>query len=347
MSIEKAISNLSFDAKIRANSSIAALKYVDLMIEDFKVRQAINKADILLDVFGLLQGLFVAIDALYQLSFTATKYKYHVNINQNRNLKHLKYLRNDIVGHPTNRNYEDGSFGFSVIIEDEITKDQLSYMTYIIKGKKINRTKETVYFNDILNAYQKEKVNVLKDLESYLDNTPHDTETTGLLVTLFENTTQSIYRVEDLNLIEDKFLKENNLHVKSNHRFLYRLRLLKGLFIWQDETYQEIINYTRKHEILSIYRMNLDITGKKIRIPVIQLPETLNKLQQVCRRSKHARNLIVNLNDIDHPLFTSDLEQLIQFMKDPETKHFLKWFKQIKDRNHSFAIGKIIKDILR
>ena len=95
--MKKAIDNLTFDAKIRAESSIAALKYVDLMIEDFKVRDASSKADILLDVFGLLQGLFVAIDALYQLSFTATKYKYHVNINQNRNLRQLKYLHGRVV----------------------------------------------------------------------------------------------------------------------------------------------------------------------------------------------------------------------------------------------------------
>src|SRR5690606_13891944 len=105
--INQAINNLTFDAKIRANAAVSALGHVDAMIEDFKLREGISRADILLDVFGLLQGLFVGIDAMYQLSFTTTKYKYHININMNKNLKELKYLRNDVVGHPTNRNYED------------------------------------------------------------------------------------------------------------------------------------------------------------------------------------------------------------------------------------------------
>lgn len=346
MRIEKAIENLAFDAKIRAESSVAALKYVDLMIEDFKVRDASSKADILLDVFGLLQGLFVAIDALYQLSFTATKYKYHVNINQNRNLRHLKYLRNDIVGHPTNRNYEDGSFGFSVIIEDEITKDQLSYITYIITDKKINRSIQTVSFDSVLNAYELEKNNVLIDLERYLQNTPHKTETTGLLVSLFEQSLNGVYNLQNLESIEEKFLRENNLSKGSNHRFLYRLKLLKEIFIWKDDKYQEIIDYAAKQQILAIYKMNLDINSKKIRIPVLTMPPLIEKLYKIIKTSKQAKRLINNLNDMDHPLFMQDLDQLIKLIQDPSLKQLLLWFQRIKDRNHSFVIGKIIKDIL-
>ena len=332
--------------KIRAKSSISALKYVDLMIEDFKIRQAISKADILLDVFGLLQGLFVAIDALYQLSFSATKYKYNVNINQNRNLKHLKYIRNDVVGHPTNRNYDDGSFGFSVIIEDEITKDELSYMTYIISGNDINKTKQTIKFNNILSAYTLEKDNVITDLERYLSKTPHKTETTGLIVSLFESALQGIYNVDDLNDIEARFLIENNLQKESNHRFLYRLKLLKDVFTWKDDTYQEIIDFARKQQILALYKMNLDITNKKIRIPVIAMPNIIKALYDIIRQHKNSDKMLVNLNDMDHPLFVSDLDQLIKFIKDPQVKLLILWFQQIKDRNHSFIIGKTFKDIL-
>lgn len=346
MRIENAIENLSFDSKIRAKSSLAALKYVDLMIEDFKVRQAHNKADILLDVFGLLQGLFVAIDALYQLSFSATKYKYNVNINQNRNLKHLKYLRNDIVGHPTNRNYADGSFGFSVILEDEITKEKISYITYIMRNKEILKKKQTIFFDDVLIAYETEKLQILKDLENYLGNMPHIEETTGLLVKLFEHALNNTFETKDLDLIEQKFAEENNISTNSNHRFLYRLRLLKDLFNWRDSKYQDIISYAVKHQILAIYKMNLDINNKKVRIPTIDKPLMISDLQSIIKKSKQAKNLIQNLNDLDHPLFLSDLDQLIKFVKHPQIKQFLIWFQKLKDRDHSFAIGKIIKDIL-
>ncbi|WP_025724645.1 hypothetical protein [Acholeplasma granularum] len=346
MKIEQAINNLSFDAKIRANSSLAALKYVDLMIEDFIVRDAHNKSDILLDVFGLLQGLFVAIDALYQLSFTATKYKYNVNINSNRTLRHLKYLRNDIVGHPTNRNYEDGSFGFSIIIDDEITKDKLSYITYIIRGKNINKNKQTIYFDEVLKAYQLEKNKVLENLESYLAKTPHLVETTGLIVNLFEKSLNNMESIDDLLEIERKFIKENNLSKHSNHRFLHRLNLLKDCFTWKDKTYQEIIDYAKRIQILSIYQINLDINDKKIRIPVIDKPDILKKFRNIVNRNALSRKLISNLNDLDHPLFNSDLEQLIKLVKDPEVKGLLLWFQKIRDRDHSFLIGKLFKDIL-
>src|SRR5690606_7520604 len=105
--ITKAIQNLQFDAKIRAESSLSIIEHVDDMLLEFKRRESTDQASILLDVFGLMQSLFVGIDALYQLSFSVTKYKYHININQNKNLRMLKYLRNDVVGHPTNRNYDD------------------------------------------------------------------------------------------------------------------------------------------------------------------------------------------------------------------------------------------------
>jgi len=346
MRIEHAIENLSFDSKIRAQSSLAALKFVDLMIEDFKVRAAHNKADILLDVFGLLQGLFVAIDALYQLSFSATKYKYNVNINQNRNLKHLKYLRNDIVGHPTNRNYPDGSFGFSVILEDEITKEQISYITYIMRNNQIDKKKQSILFDDVLSAYETEKVLILKDLENYLGNMPHIEETTGLLVKLFEKALDEQFDTKDLELIEEKFAAENNISTTSNHRFLYRLRLIKDLFNWHDMKYQDIISYAVKHQILAIYKMNLDINNKKVRIPTIDKPLMISDLHLIIKKSKHAKKLIHNLNDLDHPLFLSDLDQLIKFVKHPQIKQFLNWFQKLKDRDHSFAIGKIIKDIL-
>lgn len=345
MKIEKAIENLSFDSKIRAKSSLAALKFVDLMIEDFKVRQAHNKADILLDVFGLLQGLFVAIDALYQLSFSATKYKYNVNINQNRNLKHLKYLRNDIVGHPTNRNYADGSFGFSVILEDEITKEKISYITYIMRDDTINKKKQTILFDDVLIAYETEKVLILKDLENYLGNMPHIEETTGLLVKLFEKALNNKFDIKDLDFIEEKFAAENNISTSSNHRFLYRLRLIKELFGWRDSKYQDIISYAVKHQILAIYKMNLDINNKRVRIPTIDKPLLISDLQSIIKKSKHARSLIHNLNDLDHPLFFSYIDQLIKIVNNPQIKQFLVWFQKLKDRDHSFAIGKIIKDI--
>ncbi len=344
--IKSVMKNLSFDTKIRAESALSAIINVDLMIEDFKQRKALNKADILLDVYGLLQGLFVGIDGLYQLSISTTKYKYHININSNRNLKQLKYVRNDVVGHPTNRNYEDGTFGFSIILDDEITKDELSYHTYIIKGREINKEKHTLYFNEVISAYSKEKNQFLSDLESYLRRQPLVVETTGLIIELFDHAQKDMYDLEDLNKIKNCFMKEQNLKAGSSNRFLWRIDLLKKLFIWKDDTYQAVIKYSILKQILAIYQMNLDLNDQKIRLPKLDLPKVILEFRRFVNQNGQVRKLISNLNDLEHPLFQSDLDSLIYLVKDEHLNKFLNWFKSLRDLDHSFLIGKILKDIL-
>lgn len=346
MTILDSIETLPFDAKIRAKSAYSALQYVDLMIDDFLVRTAKNKADILLDVFGVLQGLFVAIDGLYQLSFATTKYKYHININQNRTLRLLKYLRNDVVGHPTNRSYSDGTFGFSLILEDEITKDHLSYVTYIMRNKDITQSKETIYFDELIQAYKKEKSQALKDLENYLHRQPSKIETTGYIVQLFEKASINSLDVELLSKIRREFLREQNLSEDSNNRFIFRLDLLKSTFDWKDSKFQDVIHYIVLKQILSLYKMNLDLSDKKIRIPVVELPTVLRTLKKEIQSNAKKRSLITHLNDKDYPMFQNDLEQLIYQVNDPMVKEFLNWFKKISDNNHKFLVGKTIKDIL-
>lgn len=344
--INNSLKKLPFDSKIRAESALSAILNVDLMIEDFKNRKAESKADILLDVYGLLQGLFVGIDGLYQLSISTTKYKYHININSNRILKQLKYIRNDIVGHPTNRNYDDGTFGFSIILDNEITKDALSYVTYIIKGKEIHKEKHTLYFNDVINAYVKEKTNFLNDLENHLKRQPSSVETIGLLVELFDKAQKNQFNVQDLAKIKVQFMKEQNLKVGSGNRFLWRLELLSKLFVWKDESYQTVVNYSILKQVLTIYQMNLDLNDQKLRIPKVESPKIIMDFKRFVNQNGNARKLIINLNDHDHPLFNTDLNSLIYLVKDENTKKFLEWFKNLRDLDHSFLIGKILKDIL-
>ncbi len=344
--IKSAIDNLSFDAKIRAESAMSALNHVDLMIENFKIRKTTDKGGILLDVFGLLQGLFVGIDALYQLSISTTKYKYHININTNKNLRALKFLRNDVVGHPTNRNYEDGSFGFSIILNDQITRDQLSYETYIIKGKKISKNKQSIHFDSILKAYEVEKRKVINDLKSYLGRQPRKLETTGILVTMYEKGSNGTFDLSDLDLIEKKFMAEQNLKKDSGNRFLWRLNLLKKLYVWQDAAYQDVLNYMTLKQIISMYQMNQDLNDKKIRVPSIKLPELLETFKQFVSKSKEAEILLTHLNEKDHPLFVHDIDHLIALSENEALIGLLQWFKKISDSDHSFLVGKLLKDIL-
>ena len=72
-------------------------------------------------VYALLQTLFVSIDALYSLNILLTRNKNNININQNRQLRELKYIRNDVVGHPVNRIFANDEVGFCVLKKNDIT----------------------------------------------------------------------------------------------------------------------------------------------------------------------------------------------------------------------------------
>lgn len=341
--IQQAINNLTFDAKIRAQAAFSALNHVDALIADFKLREGKSQADILLDVFGLLQGLFVGIDGMYQLSFAATKYKYHININSNKALKELKYLRNDVVGHPTNRNYDDGSFGFSIILNDEITRDKLSYITYIIKGKDIILDKHAVYFDELLKAYEQEKAIFIRDLNAYLRRNPSKIQSSGLIVQLFEKAAKHNFDFNLLESIKKLFLSEQNLFHDTRNRFIWRIHLVKTLFEWKDEAYQDVIHYITLNQILSIYQMNQDLNNDKLRMPKISLPTLIQSFDSWVEKHPESNRLINYLNDSDHPLFKADLDQLIDQVTSKDLKTFLSWFKELRNLDHKFLVGQLLK----
>ncbi|MFH0767675.1 MAG: hypothetical protein V1920_06250, partial [Bacillota bacterium] len=136
----------------RATSSFLMLEHVDLMIDRYQKEKQTEQGAILLDVFGLLQGFFVAIDALYDLAIGLTQYKYHVNINANSALHELKFIRNDIVGHPTHRTYDDGATGFSILSMENLSKESLTYKTYIYEKNKMEVITKDVLFQPLIDA---------------------------------------------------------------------------------------------------------------------------------------------------------------------------------------------------
>jgi len=343
--IVESINNLAFDAKIRAQSSLSILGHVDGMINEFKARTSNDKSSILLDVFGLLQSLFVGIDALYQLSFSATKYKYHININANNNLRMLKYLRNDVVGHPTNRNYEDGSYGFSEILEKEITRNSMSYVTYIIKDKEIIKDKTTIEFKRVLDAYTKEKHNLMSDLNNYLSRNKIKLESIGYLVNMFEKGIKNTFELKDIVKLEFLIKDEQNIAKEANNRFVWRLELLKKLYHLEDQKYVEYIKYLRLKEILNIYKMTLDISNKKAKMPTLKLPKILADIKTIVKQNKSINELIKHLNESLHPMFKYDLSHLIDQINDEEIKEFLKWFENLEDNDISYVVGKSLKDL--
>ncbi|TNF08683.1 MAG: hypothetical protein EP317_02640 [Bacillota bacterium] len=325
----------------RAQSSFMMLQDVDLMIEKYLIEDPKEKGSILLNVFGLLQGLFVAIDALYDLAIGLTQYKYHINININPTLHELKYIRNDIVGHPTHRTYPDGGIGFSLIDQDSISKEKLSYKTYIYEKNRLDIRKKDVMFRPLLEAYRQEKEMILSDILRYLKHETTETDIPENIYTLFET-----LNLDLLIKIQDLFKKEYALEEQSSHRFMWRSDLLKLLINWEekDSDLQEIILYMSKQQVSKMYEIALNMENRKGKDLYAPIPKLLHAFYKFMRKNeKDALELIENLHDMNDPFFQRNLLALMVLNPSKDALKLIQFLKAQTNPHKIFLIGSILR----
>lgn len=325
----------------RAASSFVMLEDVDLMINRYLKEKQTDKGAILLDVFGLLQGLFVAIDALYDLAIGLTQYKYHVNINQNKALHELKYIRNDIVGHPTHRTYTDGGIGFSLIIQESISKEKLSYETYIYEKNSLEVKTKEVLFEPLIEAYFDEKDIILANIFQYLKHEDTKTNIPENIYTLFETF--------DLNLlqqIKSDFCKEYQIEETNSHRFLWRIGLLEKIILWdeEDSELKELVLYMGKLQASKLYDMALDLENRKSKDLYAPIPQIVHTFYKFIRKNEAvALKLLDNLHDFNHPFYHKDLLSLMALNPSKGALKLLRFLKEEKDEQKAFLIGSVLR----
>lgn len=325
----------------RAQSSFSMLEHVDLMIQRYISEPQKEKGAILLDVFGVLQGLFVAIDALYDLAIGLTQYKYHVNVNSNPTLHELKYIRNDIVGHPTHRTYPNGGMGFSILSTEHLSKERFAYHTYIFEKNKMEVKTKDVYIKPLFDAYEEEKNNILKDIYRYLTHIETKTNIPEDIYSLYETLNFDL-----LNEIRIRFRKEYDLDEKSSHRFLWRADLLELLIHWdeEDKELKEIVFYMSKYQASKMYEIALDLESRKGEDLFTPIPDLLHSFYKFMRKHEEvALPLLKNLHDYHHPLFHSDLAALLSLNPSKDAAKLLRFLKNIKEEPKAYLIGSALK----
>jgi hypothetical protein len=325
----------------RAHASFLMLEHVDLMIDRYMREKQVERGAILLDVFGLLQGFFVAIDALYDLSIGLTRYKYPININQNKTLHELKYIRNDIVGHPTHRTYPNGGMGFSILDTHQLSKEKMSYKTYIYEKNNLRIETKDVYFEPLIEQYKIEKLVVLNDIERYLK---HDQATTDIpeKIAIYHET----LNIDSLKDIIESFKSVYDVNGTSSHRFLWRANLLSKLSVWSENDIElkEVILYMTRYQVQKLYDMALDMENRRQKALYTPIPKLLHGFYKFVRKyEKIAYPLLKNLNDAGHPLHESDLEGLLSLNPNQDAYKLLQFFKAQTDSDHRFLIGSILK----
>jgi hypothetical protein len=325
----------------RAASSFVMLEDVDLMIERYLKEKQTDKGAILLDVFGLLQGLFVAIDALYDLAIGLTQYKYHVNINLNKALHELKYIRNDIVGHPTHRTYNDGGVGFSLIIQDSISKEKLSYETYIYEKNNVEVKTKEVLFKPLIEAYHEEKDIILANIFQYLKHDETKTNIPEQIYTLFET-----FDLELLKKIKEDFCKEYLIEETNSHRFLWRISLLEKIILWDevDKELVELVLYMGKLQASKLYDMALDLEKRRSQDLYAPIPQIVHTFYKFIRRNESvAIKLLDNLHDFNHPFYQRDLIALMALNPPKGAAKCLRFLKNQTDEQKAFLIGSVLR----
>ncbi len=325
----------------RALSAFDMIENVDLMIKKYLDQHQSEKGAILLDVFGLLQGLFVGIDALYDLAIGLTQYKYHININQNPILHELKYIRNDIVGHPTHRTYHEGGTGFSILLPNQMSKDKIVYQTYIYQKNKMEVKEKEVVFKPLLDNYDIEKENILKNIYQYLLHSETKTDIPEKLFTLYET-----LNLDLLTEIEDDFKKHYKIEDTKNQRFLWRASLLKTLIHWheKDSDLKQLILYMSKNQVSKMYDMALDLEHRKGADLYTELPKVLSRFYKFMRKNEgHALKLLDNIHDYEHPLHQGDLIALMSLNPPKDVYKILSFMRNEKNEEKIFIIGSALR----
>ena len=311
---ERKIEKFDFDNCIKYKnykmaSAVRALNVAnDITKAYFKEEKALSKEDYVLRLYALLQGLFVSIDSLYCLGEAITGNKDVVNINNNPTLRTLKYVRNDVVGHPADRIINSKVPAYCILEHESITKESFLYHIYTVEGVK----ERIIDINDLVTSYYKEVNLALDELykiyKKYASTTP--------LKDSIKNVLDKYYRsghfMNELNSFMDKYKEIYPTGKKESHRILWRYDLILRLLSVsnQDEDILDLIHYCIGIELNKIYRL---IYGTDYNHRVdFNLPKMVISVYRFFNRNPEYISYIPYLKDSDNPIYYDVLKKLYE-----------------------------------
>ncbi len=318
-------------------SALEVLKNTPLVFNAYKHSKE-TKGDIILHIYGLLQNMFVSVDALYDLCRLNMHYKYNVNINQNETLRKVKHIRNDIVGHPTHRTYEGGGVGYSMLNLEKTTLKEIIYETHFFKDNNHEIISNNVDTYKLMDEFISESSIIIEELKNHLI-VERDKTLFNLSYDLANNVRKYIYNLNDLHNLRDTYIEKYKVPKGSNNRILWRIRLLEKCFNWNDadEDIIELIEYLTFKESYKIHEMCAkleNISPQKLFKP---LPKLLKEMYRFLNKNKDKRKYIKTLLDNSSMYYKKDLEAL----KGPK---IISYLETLTDADLIYLVGKGIND---
>lgn len=290
-------------------SAIAALGVANDIVEAFYQDEAnLTTKDMVLRLYALLQGLFVSIDALYALAYSITGANNAVNINNNSYMRTLKYIRNDVVGHPANRVINSKKNAYCILDNEKITKKSFTYYIYsedLVKEKVID-------IDELLVQYYKEANGLLDELYSILSKFSNINPLKELISKVLYDFYKTSRYMDSLNKFIDKYKEIYPTSKKEQHRVVWRIENIMRLsdISNSNKDITDLIQYCIGLELNKIHRTihGIDYKHKKDFV----LPTTVVSLYRFLNRNPEYVAYVKYLGDADHPLFYDKLKSLYE-----------------------------------
>ncbi len=320
-------------------SSLSILKNSDEVLETYLSQEISSRGELILNIYGLLQNLFVYIDALYDLAKAVLNNKYSININQNKELRTIKHIRNDIVGHPTYRTYSRGGVSYSLINFELSTKVEIYYTVYYYFKNSNKVIDEKININDLISNYKFESETILKEIYHRLTVSPTFTnlylDAYQLLVSLNEANVLQL-----LTNLKEKYLTAYQLKPDSQNRFTWRFMLLEKAIKLTKVELNEIKDYLCYYQANKLYFMFLELENVYYEKVSYQIPKLIKDLVKEIK-DKNLIKYVYNLNDKSHFYYKNDVKELLLETKNPLFKYLL----NEEDSDLVYLVGSVIRNL--
>lgn len=299
-----------------------------------------------LKLYAFLQSLFVSVDSLYALSFSLTKSKSFININKNPVLRELKYIRNDVVGHPANRMYNSTTLAYCILDVNSVNKNGFSYNIYSGQGTE----KKYVDISKIVESFYIESNAFLSELLEVAVDEKMKTKYARLALEALDLFDMRGNYMGTLNSLKKMYLKNFPNATSSQHRFLWRMELIEALEEYQtsDDDILDLKEYSIGIELIKIYQL---FSGKEYTLSLTRRkPILVSAFYRFIKKNKESISHVDKINDLKNPLILSSLDQLLELSIEKNvvavTKYinFLKELYEAKEDALLYAFALPVKD---
>lgn len=264
-----------------------------------------TQEDHILRLYALLQGLFVSIDSLYALTLSLTKNKDNININNNKDIRQIKYIRNDVVGHPSSRLLSTTNLAYCILDDKSIDAYSFKYNIYSTNSV----IEKNIVIDDLLNAYYSESNKLLDELYTLSTSKEVKNRLKSNVELMIESYVMGGRYQDSLEKVITNYKNKYPQANSETHRVLWRYELVKKLETYNvnDKDEKELINYCIGLELVKIYELitNIKYDFKK------KLPKFVSSIYRFFKQNKNAYFNIKHLTDSDNPIFSLAIDSLI------------------------------------